>query len=468
MASVNSASLGDVPPVHRINLSLPPSERYVALAEIYREQLWSLTGLFDDLVHSIDPRISLTWTKRIARLLLQKLYTTEETEEIKGISRATGIELYLLVSLNVLLDLLMGCTSGAAMSRTPNEGKTKMLHFRTLDWGMDGLRKLIVQLEFVRGPDTEKVLATSITYVGFVGVLTGVRKDLSVSLNFRPNHNMNGFAANYRFYTSHLLVLLGIRRSISSLVRQYIIPEEPPKGLRHLFKQEQQKGAESLRKIQLTLPRIPTTAAYLIFCDGKESLVLEKDHRSAVTLSSSSFIVATNSDLETASPSYELPEPDQGSIGVTAEGAITMADLILDSNERRGKMHAFWDEKVQASRINHGRSHTDSQQPSRRNQPRESSHTSRSSGSHRDDNDDDDSRPCTSALETDQPRPRTNHSGGIERAAEEASATQREIVRWITTFPITNEMTHFSTVMDPSDGKITWIKRYIRPLRLRK
>ncbi|KAI1982927.1 hypothetical protein LOZ54_005184 [Ophidiomyces ophidiicola] len=164
MANQIFTDLGDSPPVYRIDLSLPPSERYVELATIYRNKLRSLTGLFDELISSLRPGISLVWVQRAARLFLRRLYTNEETEEIKGICKATGIDLYLLVSLNVLLDLLMGCTSGAALSKDDGDIDARMLHFRTLDWNMDGLRELIVQLEFVRGPDTENVLATSITW----------------------------------------------------------------------------------------------------------------------------------------------------------------------------------------------------------------------------------------------------------------------------------------------------------------
>ena len=60
-----------------------------------------------------------------------------------------------------------------------------MLHFRTLDWGMDPLRRVICQLDFTTKPHGP-IFASTITYVGFVGVLTGVRQGLSVSLNFRP------------------------------------------------------------------------------------------------------------------------------------------------------------------------------------------------------------------------------------------------------------------------------------------
>jgi hypothetical protein len=44
------------------------------------------------------------------------------------------------------------------------------------------LRSLIVQLEFVRDDEPDTVLATCITYVGFVGILTGVARKLSETL----------------------------------------------------------------------------------------------------------------------------------------------------------------------------------------------------------------------------------------------------------------------------------------------
>lgn len=454
--------LGDVPPIHRIDLSLPPEQRYVGLAEAYKQDLLSLTSLFDDVVSAFLPGVSLVWIKRLAHILLRRVYTNEETEELRGIGRVTGIDMYLLVALNVLLDLLMGCTSGAAMSRNPADSEAKMLHFRTLDWGMDGLRKLVVQLEFVRSSESDEVLATSITYVGFVGVLTAVRKDLSVSLNFRPNHDMSSKAANFRFYASHLLVLLGFRQSISSLLRQYILP---PAQSTDLFGSwfrwlpRRQIGLHSLQTISSTLPQTPTTAAYLIFCDGKRSLVLEKDHRSAVTLESSSFIVATNSDLETASPNYEPPDADRGGADVAVEGAISMGDLILDANERRGIMQDFWNRKVAAQEkpiTGNGAANPPPPHRSVRRNPLRKTRSSKQT-------DDSESLSCSSVLETYTLDPLPATSGSDSDTAPVA-ATLREVIQWTTTYPITNEMTHFSAVMDPAEGKVAWIKRYMTPL----
>ncbi|KAI4163696.1 MAG: hypothetical protein LQ342_002730, partial [Letrouitia transgressa] len=204
-----------------IDLSLPPAERYKRVATDFKPTIIALPALFNDLVKELRPNLSVTRVRRIARLTLRRLYSEEETEEIRGIHEVTGTEMYLLVALNVLLDLFMGCTSGGIKV---SEGQnSRMLHFRTLDWDMDPLRKIVVHLDFVKqsgGP----VVASSITYVGFVGCLTGVRKGLSTSLNFRPKHNATNWLDNFRLYFHNLLVLLGFRPTISSLLRQCIIP----------------------------------------------------------------------------------------------------------------------------------------------------------------------------------------------------------------------------------------------------
>ncbi|KKZ66320.1 hypothetical protein EMCG_07921 [[Emmonsia] crescens] len=451
-----NTSNGDSPLVYRIDLALPPAQRYVEVAGIYREKMRSLTSLFDELVKLIFPGINIIWVKRAARLLLRRLYTHEETEEIKGISRTTGIDLYLLVSLNVLLDLLMGCTSGGARCRDAQDADSKMFHFRTLDWDMDGLRQLIVQLEFVRSPDTERVLATSITYVGFVGVLTGVRKNLSVSLNFRPYHDISKPFFNFQFYASHLLVLLGIRRSISSLLRQCLLPSA---STRWSFLTETWRGGArrpahslSLGGIAAELPRIPSTAAYIIISDGNSTTVLEKDYRSAITRSSSSFIVATNSDI-----GAESSESTTGTNNITTSKPHTLQlagleELIEDSIERRTCMQDFWDEKTSQA--------TQSQASTGRRDPLRRTRSSKAAASKQ--------QPAISSSAAPSSTSQACMSEqGVDKGTsqiQEVTATPAEIIEWTSTHPITNEMTHFATVMDPTEGKIVWVRRYPAPI----
>ncbi len=42
-----------------------------------------------------------------------------------------------------------------------DDENTKMLHFRTLDWGMDALRKVIVHLDFVEKDGGHVIVRTS-------------------------------------------------------------------------------------------------------------------------------------------------------------------------------------------------------------------------------------------------------------------------------------------------------------------
>ncbi|PGH01121.1 hypothetical protein GX51_05437 [Blastomyces parvus] len=453
---------GDIPPVYRIDLSLPPAQRYVEVARVYRERMRSLTSLFDELVESMFPTVNIRWVKHLARLLLRRLYTHEETEEIKGISQTTDIPLYLLVSLNVLLDLLMGCTSGGARCKDSQNADSKMLHFRTLDWDMDGLRQLIVQLEFVRSPHTEQVLARSITYVGFVGVLTGVRENLSVSLNFRPYHDTSKRFGNVQFYASHILVLLGIRRSISSLLRQCILPPAPTKSgfFTKLWTGARRPAHHDLSfdAIAAKLPQTPTTAAYIIFSDGKSTTVLEKDYRSAVTRTSSSFIVATNNDIGDESINPTTGTTNRASPQPQTLRLAGLEELVEDSIERRTCMQGFWDMKEKSIQSSHLQTATDRQE-------QDSLHRARPSGADaRQQRQQQPSMPSSTSSSTSQDYVPQQ---GVDKATskiQEVTASSAEIIEWTSTYPITNEMTHFATVMDPMEGKIVWVRRYVRPL----
>ena len=458
---------GDIPPVYRIDLSLPPSERYVELAQVYRNHVPSLTMLFDNLVQCFLPSIPLKWIQTIARFCLRRLFTADETDEIRGISKALNVSMYLLVAFNVLLDLLMGCTSGGVRVKTGRDLDTKMLHFRTLDWGMDALRKIVVQLEFVSSPKSDKVLATSITYVGFVGVLTAVREKLSVSLNFRPMHDTSSRLATFRFYFNHLLVLIGARRSISSVLRQCVLPESIApcsNWLLNPFRRQKDEHATSLEPLSLellrkTIPPLPTTAAYLIFSDGSSTVTMEKDHRTAVIRSSPSFIVIANNDQAPHSTAtHKTAEGNNeahAALTVVSGELETMAALIEDSNERCACMQEQWNE-------NYTRAHKTwkrSQLQRRRERPEvgindDESATQSVPKKRR-------SKRVSEGSSLSHPMASTDNI--VNSTGFQFAATTQEAVQWLSMYPVTNETTHFAAVMDPSEGKVAWVRRYIEP-----
>jgi hypothetical protein len=176
----------DLIPTYRIDLSLPPEQRYLQVATDFGPKMRAIIPLFDEVLTSMIPWPRLRrWIEFLASIFLRRVYSSEETQELKSIAKASGVELYIIIALNVLLDSLLGCTSGGVLTSVEKKGgkreeateEERMMHFRTLDWGMDSLRSVLVVLEFVRSKseEPEKVIARTVTYAGFVGVLTGVR-----------------------------------------------------------------------------------------------------------------------------------------------------------------------------------------------------------------------------------------------------------------------------------------------------
>ncbi|CZR51600.1 uncharacterized protein PAC_01477 [Phialocephala subalpina] len=314
-------------PTYRIDLSLPPSERYVKLATEFAPKMKKITPLFDQVLAPAIPRKWIRrWISTLAWLFLRRVYSSEETAEIKGIAKASGVDMYFLVALNVLLDSMLGCTSGAVMT-TPGGSKKKgerveenrVMHFRTLDWGMDLLRSVLVVLEFVRSKseEPEKVIGRSITYAG---------DDLSISLNFRPNHE----CSTLRLRIHQLLILFGFRPSIAHILRSAIFPslkQAPP----------------SLKELAITLSQEKTAPCYLILCDGTSATVLEKDLLDAKIRTSDDFIVHTNNDT---SPAPALANPAQ--VSKEKDMSTILDDLgmdafLKDSRERSACVQKKWD-----------------------------------------------------------------------------------------------------------------------------
>lgn len=386
----------DEPPRFTINLSLPPENRYTEVCATFKKEIHNLTPLFDEVVGGSK------WIHCLAWVFLRRVYDDEENKELLGISRATGVHMYLLVCFNVLLDLFMGCSSGGAMVRDEEQGHgRKMVHFRTLDWGMPLLRKVVVQLEFQTEPNGP-IVASTITYAGYVGALTGVRKDLSMSLNFRPTRNDKfQFWPDVRYYWHLFMVLLGWRRSISSELRQFLLPRRGRNGW------EWWCYADVLRKVggEDTANTLRSTACYLCFSDGKETTVVEKDLVTAVMRSSSDFIVITNNDVEMEDGSTrEGREQDEQPAAPTEALAVIVEDAL---DRRQRAEHNYINMRV--------------------------------------------SKGKDSAF------------NGVNEEWRTMLEVM-DIVHLVQKYPTTNECTHYACVMDPLKGTVTWCGRWRKPV----
>ncbi|USP72875.1 uncharacterized protein yc1106_00149 [Curvularia clavata] len=409
-----------MPPTYTINLSSAPLVRYKLVAKSYSSVLRQIANLYTEAISNLGLPVSLFHF--LGRLLLYRLYSQEQTEELRGISQASRVPMYLLVGYNVFLDLLLGCTSGGMLVRDSWAGigegieETTMMHFRTLDWPMPVLRDAIVQFEYIETTGGD-VIARTLGYVGFVGVLTGVRKGLSVSLNFRPYHNASGVSiANFSYYWNTLMVLLGRRPSISTILRDFLLPSTtvPRRGLtrRGLTAQEVEEAEKELmshntpphtpQAISSLLPTLRTPAAYLIFCTPTETIILEKDLQTTKALRSSSFLSATNHDLALETDPLDPSSHTQAQKTRThAFLQASMHDILAESIERKHCLTAKWAAWSQRQA-----------RQAKRGQP----------------------------------------------AA--TGVTLVTLRRWVETYPVCNEVTHFACIMDPSQGVFRWVRKF--------
>ncbi|CAJ2500631.1 Uu.00g034840.m01.CDS01 [Anthostomella pinea] len=418
-------------PTFKIDLARPPRQRYTEVVERFGLRMRSLTSLFDDLLAMF---IAASWMRSmlgtLSKLCLRRVYGDEENEEIRGIAEISGVPLYLLVALNSLLDVLLGCTSGAvpvsqstkskssSSSRgdqgLAEDGQPRLMHFRTLDWGMDELRDLLVVLEFVDSSSDapDRVIARSITYAGFVGMLTAVRKDLSISLNFRPNHDSH-FSKSVRWH--QLLVVLGRRKSISSIVRSTILeplqshtkakesPQENPPKI-------SEKPVSKIHAQAKTLASILSAPCYLILCDGREAAVIEKDYKTGRIRTSTDFIAQTNHDHQdekkTSQETDEEPRADRREI-ITS--SFEVEGWIDESVDRLECIAKRWRRHTQRAPVKN------------------------------------------SAISA--------NSLPVVDAEHRPSITEGTLRRWVSQYPTMNEVSHFATIMDPTAGEIRWLRR---------
>lgn len=140
-----SPSSGDSePPLYSIDLDLPPESRYAEMCNDYKDEMAELAKIYDEILSTTPfPR----FFGFLARHLLKRVYSREETDEIRAISNATRIPIYRVVAYNTFLDLFSGCMSGGVQTKVG--ATTSMLHFRNLDWEMNPLRNMIIRVEYL-------------------------------------------------------------------------------------------------------------------------------------------------------------------------------------------------------------------------------------------------------------------------------------------------------------------------------
>ena len=183
---------------------------------------------------------------------------------------------------------------------------------------------------------------------------------------------------------------MGYRPSISALLRRQLFAPIVPR----------------IDDIASNLPSVPSTAAYLIVSDGNQTMVIEKDHRTASLRWRKDFIVATNHDREDENQEAIIQSAQDASIAFGTE-------ILMESMTRKMCVREKWRNAV------------------------------------------------VKAVDKDPGESDAFDGGDADLGV---SVKIHEVIKWLGAWPVTNECTHFAVVMDPKEGKVVWLKRFLEPI----
>ncbi|KAJ9601055.1 hypothetical protein L9F63_000790, partial [Diploptera punctata] len=183
-------------PIYQINLNLPPQERWNQLIQDKKQDMLNL-------LNSLKKNSLLFFGSEMFHLVdnfmpyLTKTLPQPYQEELIGISKAADISLGEITLFNVFYEFFSVCTSIIIQSKD-----NCFYHGRNLDFGLflgwdeknntwftsEYLKPLVVKLEFKKN---NKTLYSSINFAGYIGILTGVKKE-SFSLTVDERFKLNG------------------------------------------------------------------------------------------------------------------------------------------------------------------------------------------------------------------------------------------------------------------------------------
>lgn len=149
-----------------------------------------------------------------------------------------------------------------------------------------------------------------------------------------------------------------------------------------------------------SITRTRAAPCYVILCSGTETTVVQKDLLNAQTRSAVDFIVHTNHDFAPTDPSGQAYSQRESS------AILGMETLVEESKERKDCILSKW-----------------------------------------------------TALARRQERELRRGRG-----RESPAIFEQTLQRWVKSYPIMNECTHFGCILDPGTGTIRWLERGVQDL----
>ncbi|XP_045137746.1 acid ceramidase-like isoform X1 [Portunus trituberculatus] len=286
-------------PQYTISLDLVPEDRWTQLITDKKEQMVALVGHVRNLTRMV-------LGDRVFQIVIDHLEELSSTlpspyrEEMVGISQVSGLPVSEVTLYNIFYEVFTFCTSIIVQDSTG-----RLYHGRNLDFGLflgwnpkehtwqvaELLKPMVVQLEWRRGGE---LLYQSVSYAGYVGVLTAVKKDKFT------------FSLDERF---------SLDGGFMGLLEWVLLKDHKQKWIAFITR-EVMEQADSYEAAKYTLSHTRLLAPVYFILGGAQrgqgSIITRwrdnfrvDDLGSKVSGSSSWFLVETNYDLWNSPPFYD-------------------------------------------------------------------------------------------------------------------------------------------------------------------
>ena len=226
---------------------------------------------------------------------------------------------------------------------------------------------------------------------------------MSISLNYRPTHHCTDWALRKH----QLLVLLGSRPSISSVLHSALLGY----GRRAASPATEDLSSSVIVSEAKRIAALCSSPCYLTLCDGRQAAVIEKDLMDGRIKTTNQYIVQTNHDSDHS-------ECCEG--GAKLQAAVLGNEIWReDSTQRQDDMlRKLGNHLVTSSGHLHGH---------------EKLHEGNGA--------------CVEGF--------TSPSNEVEMMP----VPEESLIEWVADRTISTYFTHFACIMDPTTGKIRWLRR---------
>jgi len=247
-----------------INLDKPSQERWTEVINDHKQECLNIFNKIENefmdssLITTISKNLALT-TVATYRAFNSVMYD----EELTSIADLLGISVNKLILGQLIYEMFAMCTSTVFQC----QGKT--LHFRTMDWGLPDLKKVTVELIFVKN---KMQIFSATSWAGYVGIMTAmVPYKYTVALNYRRS---NGTLFD------NVSKALQLKWPIGYLIRYILENEYDFDNTKKIFKE-----AELISPCYITLGH-----------PNGQSCIIVRDPNNCVTVIENNYVCQTNID----------------------------------------------------------------------------------------------------------------------------------------------------------------------------